>query len=73
MHYESERVVGLPESQTASDYATYEQSFAKTYKLLCDGKPIPVTPEGVQMHEALGPPQLVLLDVSQYHCISSIY
>lgn len=58
------RVVSLPESPIPFELEDLRKAFNEAYKALWAGLPIPATPEGLQMHEAVGRPQLVLLDVS---------
>ena len=58
------RIVALPQSRNPFDGEVHRHAFTDLFRALCEGHPIPATPDGVIMHEALEQPQLVLLDVS---------
>lgn len=62
------RVVAIPASPLPYEPEIYIKSFTNIFKTLYDGHTIPITPDAIKLIEPMGPPKLVLLDVSQFSC-----
>lgn len=57
------RVVALAESSSSFDFLPFMSSFVGKYRLLQEGHAIAAGPTNVNLHDAIRPPQIVILQV----------
>ena len=58
------RVVSLAGSKNPFEWIPLQVAFIEQYRRLYASEPVPITPGSDEKYEAIVPPQLVLLDVS---------
>ena len=64
------RIVSLNGGKPPFDLDTIQGEFIEKYRILYSGEPVPISPNSNEKFEAIKPPQLVLLDVSNSHLLS---
>ena len=64
------RIVSLTGGKSPFDWDPLQREFIEKYRILYSGEPVPISPNSNGKFEAVIPPQLVLLDVSNCHLMS---
>ena len=64
------RIVSLNGGKPPFDLDTIQGEFIEKYRILYSGEPVPIAPSSDEKFEAIIPPQLVLLDVSNHYLTS---
>ena len=58
------RIVSLTGGKSPFDWDPLQREFIEKYRILYSSEPVPISPNSNGKFEAVIPPQLVLLDVS---------
>ena len=64
------RIVSLTGGKSPFDWDPLQREFIEKYRILYSGEPAPISPSSDEKFEAIIPPQLVLLDVSNHYLTS---
>ena len=70
IHVFSLRIVSLRGDKVPFEWDIIQGAFIEQYKKLHSGEPVPIAPGSDEKFEAIIPPQLVLLDVSNHYLTS---